>query len=279
MYEKLASSIFTAQNFFDEMSIFDTDCICRYCEITNPDTYSFTADDIVGKHLFDIFPSSNAENSQVYRTLQTGRPMVYFEQNALTYKGDSVTGFSIVYPLLRKGELVGAALALKMMNDEYKKEFINVQDYSGTRSRGAEYYSIEDIITCDPVMKSLKQKILKVRNVDFPVLIQGNTGTGKELVAQSLHYSSSRASMPFISLNCSAIPENLLESTIFGTEKGSYTGAVTRKGLFELADKGTLFLDELNSLSMPLQAKLLKAVETKSSAILEGTTKFVLTPA
>ena len=78
MYEKLASSIFTAQNFFDEMSIFDTDCICRYCEITNPDTYSFTADDIVGKHLFDIFPSSNAENSQVYRTLQTGRPMVYF---------------------------------------------------------------------------------------------------------------------------------------------------------------------------------------------------------
>ena len=270
MYEKLASSIFTAQNFFDEMSIFDTDCICRYCEITNPDTYSFTADDIVGKHLFDIFPSSNAENSQVYRTLQTGRPMVYFEQNALTYKGDSVTGFSIVYPLLRKGELVGAALALKMMNDEYKKEFINVQDYSGTRSRGAEYYSIEDIITCDPVMKSLKQKILKVRNVDFPVLIQGNTGTGKELVAQSLHYSSSRASMPFISLNCSAIPENLLESTIFGTEKGSYTGAVTRKGLFELADKGTLFLDELNSLSMPLQAKLLKAVETKSFRHLGG---------
>lgn len=196
--------------------------------------------------------------------------MIYFEQNALTYKGDSVTGFSSVYPLFHKGKLVGAALALKMMGDDYKKEFINVQDYSGTRSRGAEYYSVDDIITCDPAMKKLKQKILKVRNMDSSVLIQGSTGTGKELVAQSLHYSSSRASMPFISLNCSAIPENLLESTIFGTEKGSYTGAVTRKGLFELADKGTLFLDELNSLSMPLQAKLLKAMESKSFRHLGG---------
>lgn len=270
MYENLAASIFTAQNFFDEMSIFDTDCICRYCEITNPDTYSFTADDIVGKHLFDIFPASNTETSEVYRVLQTGRPMIYFEQNALTYKGDSVTGFSSVYPLFHKGKLVGAALALKMMGDDYKKEFINVQDYSSTRSRGAEYYSVDDIITCDPAMKKLKQKILKVRNMDSSVLIQGSTGTGKELVAQSLHYSSSRASMPFISLNCSAIPENLLESTIFGTEKGSYTGAVTRKGLFELADKGTLFLDELNSLPMPLQAKLLKAIESKSFRHLGG---------
>ncbi|MGN0715144.1 MAG: sigma-54 interaction domain-containing protein [Anaerovoracaceae bacterium] len=270
MYNSMAASIFTAQNFFDEMSIFDTDCICRYCEITNPDTYSFTADDIVGKHLFDIFPASNAETSEVYRVLQTGRPMIYFEQNALTYKGDAVTGFSSVYPLFHKGKLVGAALALKMMGDDYKKEFINVQDHSSTRSRGAEYYSVDDIITCDPAMKKLKQKILKVRNMDSSVLIQGSTGTGKELVAQSLHYSSSRASMPFISLNCSAIPENLLESTIFGTEKGSYTGAVTRKGLFELADKGTLFLDELNSLPMALQAKLLKAIESKSFRHLGG---------
>ncbi len=261
MYNKLASSIFTAQNFFDEMSIFDTDCICRYCEITNPDTYSFTADDIVGKHLFDIFPASNEETSEVYRVLKTGRPMIYFEQNTLTYKGDLDTGFSSVYPLFQKGKIVGAALALKMMSDDYKKEFINVQDYSGIRSRGAQHYSLDDIITLDPSMKKIKQKILKVRNMDSPVLIEGNTGTGKELVAQALHYSSSRASMPFISLNCSAIPENLLESTIFGTEKGSYTGAVTRKGLFELADKGTLFLDELNSLPMSMQAKLLKAFE------------------
>lgn len=270
MYENLAASIFTAQNFFDEMSIFDTDCICRYCEITNPDTYSFTADDIIGKHLFEIFPSSNEENSETYRVLQTGRPMIYFEQNTLTYKGNSVTGFSSVYPLFHKGKLVGAALALKLMGDDYKKEFINVQDYASTRSRGAEYYSVDDIITCDPAMKKLKQKILKVRNMDSSVLIQGSTGTGKELVAQSLHYSSRRASMPFISLNCSAIPENLLESTIFGTEKGSYTGAVTRKGLFELADKGTLFLDELNSLPLPLQAKLLKAIESRSFRHLGG---------
>lgn len=152
----------------------------------------------------------------------------------------------------------------------YARRFVHVQDYSGIRSRGAQHYSLDDIITLDPSMKKIKQKILKVRNMDSPVLIEGNTGTGKELVAQALHYSSSRASMPFISLNCSAIPENLLESTIFGTEKGSYTGAVTRKGLFELADKGTLFLDELNSLPMSMQAKLLKAIESKSFRHLGG---------
>lgn len=270
MYQELASGIFTMKNFFDEMSIFDTDCICRYCEITNPDTYSFTADDIIGKHLFDIFPTSNKENSEVYRTLQTGQPMTYFEKNALSYRGDTANGFSSIYPLFQDGKLVGAALALKIMDDEYKKEFIRVQDNSVVRSKGSSHYSLSDIITRDPSMQKIKQKIWKVRNMDLSVLIQGSTGTGKELAAQAIHYSSSRASMPFISLNCSAIPENLLESTLFGTEKGSYTGAVTRKGLFELANKGTLFLDELNSLPLSMQSKLLKAIETKSFRHLGG---------
>ena len=112
-------------------------------------------------------------------------------------------------------------------------------------------------------MLRLKEKIMKIRHVDSSVLIDGATGTGKEVVAQSLHYSGPRASGPFISLNCSAIPGNLLESTLFGTEKGSYTGAISKKGFFELADHGTLFLDEINSLDISLQSKILKAIEEK----------------
>ncbi|WP_419026579.1 sigma-54 interaction domain-containing protein [Emergencia sp.] len=270
MYEELAASVFKAQNFFDEFAIFDTDCICRYSEIINPDTYSFTADEIIGKHLFEIFPTSNEENSEIYSVLKTGCPVIQFEENGVTYKGDIVRGYSSVYPLFHKKKLIGAAVALKFIGSDYHKEYINVQDFSSNRSKGAENYTVDDIITVDPAMKKIKLKIMKVRDMDSSVLIEGSTGTGKELIAQALHYSSSRASMPFISLNCSAVPANLLESTLFGTEKGSYTGAVTRKGLFELADKGTLFLDEINSLEPPLQAKLLKAIEEKAVRHLGG---------
>ena len=269
-YEEIARSVFQMQNFFDELTIFDTDCICRYCEITNPDTYSFTADEIIGKHLFEIFPSASEENSEVYSVVKTGQPIIGYEENGITYKGDHVKGYSSVFPLYHKKKLIGAALALKFIGNEYKNEYISVQDFSSRRSKGAENYTIDDIITIDPDMEKLKQKIIKVRNMDSSVLIEGSTGTGKELIAQALHYSSNRAPMPFISLNCSAIPANLLESTLFGTEKGSYTGAVTRKGLIELADQGTLFLDELNSLDIALQAKLLKAIEEKSVLHLGG---------
>lgn len=270
LYEEIAQSVFQMRNFFDELSLFDTDCICRYCEIINPDTYSFTADEIIGKHLFEIFPSSNEANSEVYSVVKTGQPIIGYEENGVTYKGDHVKGYSSVFPLYHKKKLIGAALALKFIGAEYPKEYISVQDFSSRRSKGAENYTIDDIITIDPDMEKLKRKILKVRDMDSSVLIEGSTGTGKELVAQSLHYSSNRAAMPFISLNCSAIPENLLESTLFGTEKGSYTGAVSRKGLIELADKGTLFLDEINSLDIALQAKLLKAIEEKAVLHLGG---------
>lgn len=94
-------------------------------------------------------------------------------------------------------------------------------------------------------------------------MIYGETGTGKELVAQSIHSSSSRKNKFFISQNCAAIPQTLLESIFFGTTKGSYTGAENKAGIFELADGGTIFLDEINSMDLNMQAKLLKAIEEK----------------
>ena len=119
-------------------------------------------------------------------------------------------------------------------------------------------------------MEELKERIRHVARNNSTVLIMGETGTGKELVAQSLHTCSDRADKPFISQNCAAIPANLLEGIFFGTEKGSYTGAETRKGLFELADGGTLFLDEINSMELSMQAKLLKVLEEKKARRLGG---------
>jgi DNA-binding NtrC family response regulator len=114
-------------------------------------------------------------------------------------------------------------------------------------------------------MRSVEELIKRIAPSDKTVLIMGESGTGKELAAHAIHAASARASSPFVDVNCGAIPENLLESELFGYEKGAFTGAETsRPGLFELAHRGSLFLDEIGELPMGLQVKLLRVLETKS---------------
>ncbi|MBN2707309.1 MAG: sigma-54-dependent Fis family transcriptional regulator [Deltaproteobacteria bacterium] len=120
-----------------------------------------------------------------------------------------------------------------------------------------------DIISVDPAMERVLKMVQKVaRNRDVSVLIQGESGTGKELVAKAIHYLSERATEPFVSINCASIPGNLLESELFGYERGAFTDAKTRKiGLLEKGDGGTVFLDEIGDMEAPLQAKLLRVLE------------------
>ena len=120
------------------------------------------------------------------------------------------------------------------------------------------------LITEDPGMQELLATVARVAPSDLPVLIQGESGTGKELVARAIHIASPRSKQPFVAINCAAMAEGLLESELFGHEKGSFTGAVLRKpGLFEVADKGVLFLDEIGEVSSGVQVKLLRAIETR----------------
>lgn len=121
---------------------------------------------------------------------------------------------------------------------------------------------IEGIIGDSAVIRSLLDKIMIVAKSHAPVLLRGESGTGKELIAKAIHELSPRAKGPFIKINCAALPESVLESELFGHEKGAFTGAVnTRKGRFELADKGTLFLDEIGEISPAFQAKLLRVLQ------------------
>jgi DNA-binding NtrC family response regulator len=120
------------------------------------------------------------------------------------------------------------------------------------------------LISEDPGMKDLMATVARVASSDLPVLLQGESGTGKELVARAIHTASPRSQQPFVAINCAAMAEGLLESELFGHEKGSFTGAVVRKpGLFEVADKGVLFLDEVGEVSPAIQVKLLRAIETR----------------
>ena len=129
-----------------------------------------------------------------------------------------------------------------------------------------------EIISASPRMESVKKMILKVARSNSTVLIRGESGTGKELISRAIHNQSPRAQEMFQAVNCAAINENLLESELFGHEKGSFTGAhAEKKGLFEIADRGTLFLDEIAELDVAMQAKLLRALQERKIRRVGGT--------
>jgi DNA-binding NtrC family response regulator len=129
-----------------------------------------------------------------------------------------------------------------------------------------------EIVSSSPEMEAVKKMILKVARSSSPVLIRGESGTGKELIARSIHNQSPRVVEMFQAVNCAAINENLLESELFGHEKGSFTGAhAEKKGLFEVADRGTLFLDEIGELDIGMQAKLLRALQEREIRRVGGT--------
>jgi formate hydrogenlyase transcriptional activator len=131
---------------------------------------------------------------------------------------------------------------------------------SGDQDRNPRRF--EQIIGNSPALESVLEQVERVAPTDSTVLIQGETGTGKELIARAVHNLSSRCGRPFIKLNCAAIPFDLLESELFGHEKGAFTGAIAQKvGRFELADKGTLFLDEVGDIPPGLQPKLLRVLQ------------------
>src|SRR6202140_4219773 len=120
----------------------------------------------------------------------------------------------------------------------------------------------EQIIGNSPALEAVLEQLERVAPTDSTVLIQGETGTGKELIAHAIHNISSRCGRSFVKLNCAAIPLDLLESELFGHEKGAFTGAIPQKiGRFELADKGTLFLDEVGDIPPVLQPKLLRVLQ------------------
>jgi DNA-binding NtrC family response regulator len=172
----------------------------------------------------------------------------------------------IVILLTAHGSVDSAVDALRLGAFDYLQKPYDSDKLLETVSRALNKLSALDteIVSVSPEMDKVKKLILKIAKSNSTVMIRGESGTGKELIARAMHMNSLRSSGTFQAVNCAAINENLLESELFGHEKGSFTGAVgEKKGLFEIADGGTLFLDEIGELDIALQAKLLRALQER----------------
>ncbi|WP_448214290.1 sigma 54-interacting transcriptional regulator [Colwellia sp. MEBiC06753] len=194
-----------------------------------------------------------------FERLKSMQPFSYevnFEDNA--YHAE-------ITPLWQQGSYSGSVIILKSLN--------RLAQHVAMFRSGNEGSGLNDIIGHSAHITALKQQIIKFSSLDLPTLITGETGTGKELVARAIHQQSSRNSGPFLAINCAALPEQLLESELFGYVAGAFTGANAqgKPGLLELANGGTVFLDEVAEMSVYLQAKLLRFLQDYSFRRLGGT--------
>lgn len=254
-------------DYIDGFMIIDQDCIIRYFYTAYPNVVKLTVDEAIGHNLFEVYPFLTKQESYIYRSLKTGKSFINYEQTYKDYKGNVMSSVCSAIPIKEHGSIVGV-IDMVVYKDchigesrlSLDMQLISALTHSKDQQKD-ETNSINDIITQDPEMQRLKDKILLTSNSDSHVLIYGKTGTGKELFVDAIHQSSKRKNAPLIKQNCAAIPSTLLESILFGTVKGSFTGAKDAPGLFELADGGTLFFDEINSMELEAQAKLLRVLE------------------
>ncbi|WHX38983.1 sigma 54-interacting transcriptional regulator [Mesobacillus sp. AQ2] len=223
--------------------------------------------EVIGKPLLSVFPSLNDQSSTLLKVIETKKPIYNETQSFVNLHGRKIETVNTTLPIFVQGQLIGAVEIAKDYSriKQLSERLVEIQKglrlSNGKAVKQQAGYTFSDVLTTNKHFMLVKKKAEKLAKSDSPILVYGESGTGKELFVQSIHNASKRAAGPFIAQNCAAIPENLLESILFGTSKGSYTGAVDRPGLFELANGGTLFLDELNSMPFDLQAKLLRVLE------------------
>lgn len=191
------------------------------------------------------------KDNQVIGALSVDRP---YEEDFPLQKGEKL--LSVVATMI-------ARHAINLENFRLEKEQLRKEN-ARLRNELENKYRFTNIVGNSNKMRDVFQMISQVSRSNATVLIRGESGTGKELVASSIHYNSHRAKSPFVKVNCAALPINLIESELFGHEKGSFTGAINKKlGKFEIADKGTLFLDEIGSIGLDVQVRLLRVLQER----------------
>lgn len=234
---------------------------------------SIVAAEVIGEDIRNVYFTHDHSDLLVPTVIRDKTPMRNVRQYYTTRYGRDVDIVSNSFPVLRGEQTLGGFSLMEdwAMVDQLHKQIIDLQETltdltsSGNKrspkSTLTAKYHFQDIIYVSSAMHDIIAHCKQAAKSDSSVMIYGETGTGKELIAQSLHNASKRANGPFLAINCAALPEPLLESLLFGTERGSYTGAESRAGLFEQANHGTLLLDELNSMNISVQSKLLRVLQ------------------
>ncbi len=266
MIEEYLDIITSMDNFADGLMVTDEKGIVVYMRRYRPELIPLEEKYVIGKSIFEVYPGLKKEDSTIFRALEYGETTINRVEEMTAYDGVTRTLMDNTFPIKEKGKIIGA-VSIATYPELYKAE-INVS--SMTSHHHKDLFTLEDIIGRSQSTAHLRAQVERVSRTSSSVLIYGATGTGKELVAQSIHTASKRHGKEFISQNCAAIPNTLLESIFFGTTKGSYTGAENKPGIFELADGGTIFLDEVNSMDLNMQAKLLKVIEEKKVTRIGG---------
>ncbi len=243
---------------FKDIMVINEKGFIEYFNIGNLDFFDLKPESLLEKKPWQLYTNMDKKDSTLYRAIKYSENNVGLVQTLVTRKDKTIRQSSDTFCIKSKGEVVGA------VEFAYYDENKDVIKSSKKKTKKADIsVSLEEIIGECPEMKEFKRKVKKIIDLESPVLITGKTGTGKEMAARAIHSSSKRASHSFVYINCNSMPENLLEGLLFGTKKGSFTDAEDKTGLFQLADKGTIFLDEIDSIPLSVQGKLLKVIEDK----------------
>ena len=220
------------------------------------------------KNFFEMYPSLGKNNSSIVKTMSTGVSVFNDAQEWTDVFGKVYVTQNLTIPLFKEGKVVGAIELTKDLTtigdvskkEDFLKEISKENKFVPNRDANTRL-NFEDILTINEKMLNAIEQAKLFASNNHPILICGETGTGKEMFAQAIINHMSYPNQKIIIQNCAAVPENLIEGILFGTTKGAYTGAENKKGLFEEADNGIFFLDELNALPYGVQGKLLRVLQ------------------
>lgn len=264
---ELKTAIKVFGHFFDVLgqpfSVLNAEGKHIYYNQENADIDECQRKEVLGRHMLSVFPSILADDNEMLRALQYGEESVNHQKSYYTPSGKLIDYQHTTVPLFNSsGEITGVIESGQDLSRFRKLQRnlseLNEKLFSKEKSKGPE------IIHNSESMKQVLDRASRLAVSNVPVMVMGETGTGKELLAGFVHHHSPRRHKPFIALNCGALPVTLIESTLFGTVKGGFTGAENTRGYLELANGGTLFLDELNAMPVDVQGKILRFLQEKT---------------
>lgn len=268
--ERLAMLESTIEAVSEGILITDVDGKILYYNSSLGRMEGLRPEEVIGRYLTEVYRVT-PETSEHLTVVKTGKPFKELAKIHYTAEGREISLVASTYPVYLGNKVIGAFSLCRdvtKLKDLLSENILLQKQIQGedaqTGFKNGTRYTFANFVYASQAMEKLVQHAQKAAKTDCAVLVYGETGTGKEVIVQSIHNASNRCDEPFVGINCAAIPETLLESLLFGTVKGAFTGAVDSSGLIEQAGNGTLFLDEINSMSPSLQAKLLRVLQERT---------------